>query len=114
MPTSEILETAAVVPLHGSEMRSDKIVPNSYIVILRPGSTLAQHKTAVAGVDLDLVIDHIMPPVAISGQQGVIMYSAKLTTKTLAAVRTDVEHVQLIECNQRVEIHDGTAARIKD
>lgn len=94
--------TNRTAPLHHCDLPAADLVPDSYVVYLWPGATLAQHKAALPGVDLDRAIKHVMGPVL---KDGGLLYLATLDQRALDAVRRDGElHVQFVECNGRVRL----------
>jgi hypothetical protein len=99
-PAHHHLTMDRTAPLHNCDLPAEDIIPDNYIVCLWPGTTLAQHKAALPNIDLDQAIEHILP--AIPGSRGII-YCATLNETALDAVRGDGEHVQIVECNGRVQ-----------
>ena len=69
-------------------------LPHQYIVFLRLGHSLEQHKQAVGnGTDLDSLITHAFPETERYGE----LYAAKMDDASFAAVRADVG-VDLVQC----------------
>ncbi|KAB5515345.1 hypothetical protein GE09DRAFT_1160162 [Coniochaeta sp. 2T2.1] len=97
-PALLAMHRTETAPLHNCDLPAKDIIPDSYIVYLWPGTTLAQHKAALLpNIDLDRAIDHVMAPILDGGG---ILYRATLDETALDAVRGDRDHVQLVECNR--------------
>jgi hypothetical protein len=99
-PAHHHLTMRGRAPLLNCDLPAEYIIPDKYIVYLWPGTSLAQHKAALPNIDFDRAIDHVLPPILDAGG---ILYRATLNEKALDAVRGDRAHVQLVECNGRVE-----------
>lgn len=92
-PTTRI-EGDYQAPLHLCD--SPARIPHEYIVFLRLGYTLKEHKLIIGeGADLDSII--IFP------EEGMhpLYYAATLQNASLTAVRADVG-VDLVECNREL------------
>ena len=102
-PSHRHLTTRGIAPLLNCDVPTEYIIPDNYIVYLWAGTTLAEHKAALPNIDLDRAIEHVLPPLH---DNGGILYRATLNETALNAVRGDGAHVQLVECNGRMQPSD--------